>query len=191
MNEYREFWDVPVDQVPQKTGAGPVMDCSDIIDVLINLNVPLAGKKVADVGCGTGRMARLCDSDYIGWDIAPGMVKYAQGNGLSACLLDGPATLAAHVRLVGRWADIVLCLSVFTHLPRSERQNYLKIFARYTNELLVDILDGYEQGSIAVWFADRDDFEADLAAAGFTEFDSYKRGSPDGAGHLYYHARKP
>lgn len=190
MNAYRDFWDVPVEQVPAKTGAAPVMDCSDIQDVLTNLDVTLAGKQVVDVGCGTGRMGKLCDPGrYLGFDIAPGMVKHARLKHWPAFLLDGPAHLAT---VMPSGVDIILCLSVFTHLPRAERQAYLAAFAvNEVEELLVDILDGEEGGSIAVWFADRDDFEADLAAAGFTEFDSYKRGSPDGAGHLYYHARKP
>lgn len=184
MNPYRQFWDVPVDQVPDKTGAATVMDCSDIQDVLNQLGVDTHGR-VVDVGCGTGRMADLSGS-WVGFDVAPAMVEYARQHGRDARLTTGPDDLAS-----AGSADLVLCLSVFTHLPRTERQAYLARFSEIAPTVLVDILDGEEGGSIAVWFADRDCFEADLAAAGFTEFDSYKRGSPDGAGHLYYHAWKP
>ena len=158
------------------------MDCSDIQDVLTHLDVSLAGKSVVDVGCGTGRMAQLCDGEYQGFDVAPGMVEYATGHGVNASLIDSPADLT------GVTAGIYLCLSVFTHVPRELRQKFLTVFAANTSELLADILDGGEGGSIGAWYADETGFEADLSAAGFVEWRSYKRGSPDGAGHRYYHA---
>lgn len=180
---YRGFWDVPVEDVPYKTGAATVMDCSDIKKVLSALHVSLEGKSVVDVGCGTGRMAQLCDS-YLGFDVAPSMVAYAVKNHIPAVVIEGPDDLD------GKTADMYLCLSVFTHIPRELRREYLTAFAKNTDEVLVDILDGGEGGGIAAWYANSDDFEADLIDAGFLLFRSFKQGSPDGAGHRYYHARK-
>lgn len=179
MNTYREFWDVPVEQVPQKTGAATVMDCADIQDVLDNLRVSLDDKLVVDVGCGTGRLHRLC-GEYVGYDVAPNMVLYAAIGGLNVRLIDGPQDVHAK-------GDIVCCLSVFTHLPRDERRAYLEKFRTLAPTLLVDILpDGEESGGIPAWFTPSSSFERDLIAAGFENFDSYSRESPDAALHRYY-----
>lgn len=181
MNAYRDFWDVPVDDVPHKTGAAPVMDLSDIRDVLANLDLDLGSKVVYDVGCGTGRLAQVC-GEYVGFDVAPGMVEFADREGLDARLIEGPDDLSGH-------ADIVCCLSVFTHISREDRQRYLAAFRSIAPELLVDILPGDEGGYPGVWFADRQAFEEDLAAAGFPLVEAYSRDSLDGAGHRYYRAR--
>lgn len=185
MNAYREFWDVPDDEAPGKTGAASVMDCSDIREVLNHFGLNLHGRHVVDIGCGTGRIGDLCDpGHYLGVDVAPGMVTHTASRGYPAALIDGPESV--------RWtADLYLLLSVFTHVPRSVRRAYLTAIAPHTNELVADILPGEEGGSFAVWFANTNWFEKDLADAGFGNYDSYERVSPDGARHRYYHARKP
>jgi SAM-dependent methyltransferase len=180
VSDYATFWDVPIDEVPQKTGAATVMHLGDIRDVLTNFGLDLSELTVVDVGCGTGRLAQAC-GDYYGYDIAPGMVAYAQRVGVRAAPIDELAICPT--------ADIVCCLSVFTHISRADRQTYLERFAEIAPLVLVDILPGEEGGYPGVWFADPDDFEADLVTHGFGDFESYSRTSPDGAGHRYYLAR--
>lgn len=179
MNAYREFWDVPVDRVPQKTGAAPVMDCADIEDVLTNLGLSLRDKLVVDVGCGTGRLHRLC-GEYVGYDVAPNMVLYAAIEGLNVRMIDGP--LDVHAK-----GDVVCCLSVFTHLPPEDQRAYLERFRTLAPALLVDILpaDDYA-GGIPAWYTPPSSFETNLVAAGWGNFDSYDRVSPDGERHRYY-----
>lgn len=179
MTDYREFWEVPVDMVPYKTGAASVMDMSDVKDVLLQFGLDLSDKTVVDVGCGTGRLHQLCGT-YVGYDIAAGMVMHAKTYGLNVRMIDGPQDVAAK-------GDIVCCLSVFTHIPRPERVAYLNRFRTLAPELLVDILPAErETGGIPAWFTPSSSFETDLVAAGFENFDSYDRVSPDGAFHRYY-----
>lgn len=175
--DYAEFWNVEPHEAPHKTGAASVMDLADIREVLGHFDLDLSNKKVVDVGCGTGRLAQVC-GDYYGYDVAEGMVAYAKQNGVRAALI-------GDLEDCGN-ADIVCCLSVFTHIPRYDRQAYLARFAQIAPTVLVDILPGAEEGSIQAWYADRTGFERDLIDAGFGNFDSYGRFSPDGASHLYY-----
>jgi SAM-dependent methyltransferase len=179
---YRDFWTVPVDDVPAKTGAAGVMDCADIRDVLAHLDLDLSGKNVLDVGCGTGRLAQLC-GEYIGFDVSESMVAYAQTHGVDAYVLKDPGNL------VGSY-DIATCLSVFTHISGADRYRYLEEFRFLASELLVDILPGKDGGSIAAWYTDPAEFELDLHDTGFdTIVDTYQRVSADGHTHLYYHCR--
>lgn len=164
-----------------KTGAADVMDLRDIRPVLAHFAINLHNMKVADVGCGTGRLSQTC-RDYYGYDISPSMVAYAKQNGVRAALVGDLADLTG--------ADIVCCLSVFTHIHRADRQAYLARFRQLAPQLLVDILPGAEGGHPGVWYADRDNFEHDLESVGYTIVGSYPQTSPDGANHLYYHARQ-
>lgn len=179
---YAEYWDVPVEQVPEKTGAATVMGLEDIREVLDHFRLDLSDKRVADIGCGTGRLAQVC-GEYWGFDIAPGMVAYGQAAGLNVAPLEALASLAS--------VDVVCCLSVFTHITRADRQAYLARFARLAPMVLVDILPGADGGDVAATFSDPRLFESDLADAGFGDFDTYRRTSPDGALHSYYLAWRP
>lgn len=182
MSGYLAHWDVPADQAPHKTGAASVMDLSDIREVLDFLDLDLSNLSVIDVGCGTGRLAQACGV-YRGFDIAPGMVEYAQRSGVTAAVITGPCDLRDEPP-----ADIVTCLSVFTHISRLDRLDYLLRFANMANGLLVDILPGPEGGSIHAWYADTTTFEDDLRSHGYGESEHYERTSDDGALHRYYHA---
>lgn len=180
--DYRDFWTVPVEDVPAKTGADGVMDCADILDVLEHLDLTLGEKTVLDVGCGTGRLAQLCGT-YTGVDVSPSMVTYCQEHDVNARILTHPS------RLTGSY-DIVACLSVFTHISWGDRLAYLHRFRLVAPELLVDILPGDEGGSIAAWYADPAEFELDLHDAGFDDIvGTYERQSADGHSHLYYRCR--
>lgn len=173
---YREFWNCEVDEVPSKTGAAPVMDCSDIKDVLSALDITLTD--VLDVGCGTGRLRSLCKCFY-GVDVSPAMVHYCLREGIAARLINGPDELTGK----HEW---VTCLSVFTHLPRTERNAYLNAFRSIAPNLLVDILPGKEGGGLAAWHCDPDEFADDLARHDFLVCSTYQRVSLDGAMHLYH-----
>lgn len=188
---YRDFWSVPVEDVPQKTGAAGVMDCADIRDVLDQVGLDLSTKAVLDVGCGTGRVSQLCGS-WSGVDVSPSAVAYCLNSGLYAFVV------AAPIELVGRFAapfgtrpfDVIACLSVFTHISQDDRRAYLTVFRGLAPELLVDILPGSDGGSIAAWYAEPAEFELDLHDAGFDDIvSSYERTSADGHTHLYYRCR--
>lgn len=179
MNAYRDYW--TTDNVPALTGAVNANGVDDIREVLAALHIDLTDSKVVDVGCGTGRLAQLC-GEYVGLDIAPSQVVYANEQGLEAYVIDSPASLTEFESE----AAIVCCLSVFTHIPREERQAYLDRFGVLAGRLLVDILPGAEGGSIAAWYAQPSSFERDLLDAGYSNFDSYDRTSGDGHSHRYY-----
>lgn len=180
MSQYAAFWDVPADQVPAKTGAAGLLDLSDIREVLHALSIDLSELFVVDVGCGTGRLAQACDG-YVGYDIAPGMVAYAQAHGVNAQLLTPETELVP--------ADIVCCLSVFTHITRRDRDTYLRQFAACSPALLADILPaGRDDFSIQAAYSDPAEFEHDLREHGYTSFETYSRTAHTGYGHRYYHA---
>jgi SAM-dependent methyltransferase len=139
--------------------------------------------RVLDIGCGTGRLSMLC-SEYVGCDVAPAMVAFAAARGLDARVIDGAADLPD-----GPF-DTVACLSVFTHIARQDRQDYLAaIRERLTGEALVDILPGDEGGDIGRWTAHVGEFERDLADAGFAVLSVFEWRSRDSALHRYYRIR--
>lgn len=179
---YREFWTVPAEKVAEKTGAVNADGVSDLVEVLAALNADLSRQKVIDVGCGTGRLATLC-GEYVGLDVAPSQVEFARAAGLEAELIDGPGDLAGFESD----ADTVCCFSVFTHVPRSERQAYLREFRLLAARTVADVLPAEtDGGGISAWYADTSAFESDLVDAGFENFDSYDRTSGDGHLHRYY-----
>ena len=175
--ETRRYWNVRQDQVPQQTGVG--FSENDLERVAAKLKVDLSGS-VLDVGCGTGRHAPLCGS-YTGVDITPAMVEYARTHGADASLIDGPDDLT------GRY-DTIICLSVFTHIPRAQRQAYLAKFKQIATRVLVDIIPGEEGGVIGLWGADPDDFAADLKDAGFKVLGTCFL-IMSGSSHMYFHCR--
>lgn len=180
MTDAVAYWDAGIDAVPQMTGADQLLDAADMVAVCSRLGVELPLRDVLDVGCGTGRLAKLCEG-YIGADIAPSAVEYCRREGLSACAIEGPKDLPA-----GPF-EIIACLSVFTHISRVERQRYLAAFAERTNRLLIDIIPGKEGGDIALWRADPDEFVADLASAGFV-VEASTQGEGVSVSHAYYSA---
>lgn len=152
------------------------MDLRDMWPILEEFGITLG--KTLDVGCGTGRLAQIC-GEYQGVDISPSMVEYCKRAGIQAELIDGPFDLHGEYE----W---VTCLSVFTHIPRSERRHYLERFGNIAPNLLVDIIPGEEGGSIALWQADVETFEADLKEHGFKVLGVHECISPDGAFHRCY-----
>jgi len=176
---YRDFWTVPQEDVFYKTGAVNAVGVTDIQEVVDGLGLDLSTSDVIDVGCGTGRISALC-GEYRGYDIAPSQVEYARSTGLQAELIDGPESLQ------GLTAGIVLCLSVFTHISRGDRQAYLDVFRSIAPRLLVDILPGAEGGGIPAWYADVEQFEFDLRAAGYEIQSSFVR--YPGHHHRYFYA---
>lgn len=179
MNRYAEFWDIEVERVPMMTGARTVMDASDLKKILGRFNVDLRDKLVFDVGCGTGRLAQLCGS-YCGFDITPAMVEYTRQQGLSANTMDEFT--------IDLSADMICCFSVFTHIARRDRSEYLKKFIKIAPQVIVDIVPGEEHGDVAIWYADAENFEQDIKDAGFSSFTSFVFGRipEDGVDHRYY-----
>lgn len=165
MHEYTSYWDRGVKSVPQMTGAHHLLDARDLKTVfdVLGIPVPFTGHLV-DVGCGTGRMAKLCadKSKYWGFDIAPSAIEYCRNEGLSATLISGPSFQVSKV-------DLLTCISVFTHIDRPERIAYLNSFAVMSTKILVDIIPGDGSGNVQAWSANPDDMVADLLAAGFKQ----------------------
>lgn len=155
------------------------MDCSDLRDALNGLGVDLSKKRVADIGCGTGRLSQLC-REYVGWDISEGAVEYATSEGFDARLM-------RDIEDVEGEFDMACCMSVFTHIGRSSRQKYLAHLRGIATELVADILPGEESGSPAAWYANTAEFRSDLEGSGWTLQASYERISPDKALHLYHY----
>jgi SAM-dependent methyltransferase len=178
------YWDRGIDAVPFMTGAASVMDAADMVATCGRLGLELPLRDVLDVGCGTGRLAKICNG-YMGVDIAPSAVAYCRRAGVAASTITGPSDLAA----VGRFG-LITCLSVFTHIGREERRKYLAAFATMANRLLVDVIHGEEGGDITKWRADANGFMADLSAAGFV-LDAQTQGVGLSAEHTYYLVSRP
>lgn len=186
---YAAYWDRGVENVPVMTGAASVMGCDDLLEPLSMLSAfPLQGT-VLDVGCGTGRLSQLCVGVYIGADISKDALEYARRVfGVEAHLILGADDLGGIV--AGRAVDVVTCLSVFTHIPATERLRYLLAFRDLAPELLVDIIPGNGQGDVRLWTADPAEFERALNATGWCVLGKVWRTSPDGITHLYYHGKR-
>jgi SAM-dependent methyltransferase len=183
MNADVLYWDRGIDAVPVMTGAATVLDASEIAAVCGRLWLEFPLPNVLDVGCGTGRFAKLCNG-YVGVDIAPSAVAYCQREGLTASTISGPDDLPA-----GPFG-LIACLSVFTHINRDARRAYLRAFAERADRVLVDVIHGTEGGDVTMWRADLAGFRADIAEAGFRVHAS-TQGVGIGALHTYYSVRKP
>lgn len=175
-----DLWNEGIDEVPRMTGALQVMDGRDIVEVAQALKVPYPFGRVLDVGCGTGRASRHC-ADYTGVDIASDAVAYCQRDGLAVTPITGVRDLP-----IGLW-DLVLCLSVFTHIDRPERFDYLAAFSLRADRLLVDIMPGSGWGDWELWTAVPDEFEADLAENGYRVLAFTDDVRPDGLPRRYYY----
>lgn len=140
--------------------------------------------RVLDIGCGTGRMASLCD-DYTGVDITPSFVAYCQQQGLNVHLIESPTDLP-----VGPF-DRILMASVMTHMPHAERLAYLpEIRSRLDGEALIDILPGiHDAGNVGGWYCDPKTFRADVKAAGFRVVKTLRWTAHDAHEHLYFRVR--
>ncbi len=176
----REHWDhlARTSSVPYATGVGEEIWMGDIEDICEHIGWQWAGS-LLDVGCGTGRMARYVDT-YRGVDIAPAMVEYCRAAGLDVDLTDTPDDLPD-----GQWDQGTL-LSVMTHIDRDLRRAYLFALRPRVGELLVDILPGSNDGTFGRMTARQDEFESDIAEAGFTINATYDRTARSGARHFYY-----
>lgn len=196
MGDMRAFWDCNIEDVPRRTGAAGLEDCSDLIEVLDALNVGEIDQveRFADVGCGTGRACQLVNEDfYIGFDISLPMIEYAKRTytGGTFIVIDGPEDLAEWVNEF----EIVVAFSLFTHISADERRAYLSRFYEMSGELIVDILPAgsnerpVSESSFAAWFADTDEFEGDLGYAGYKVKSRYERKAHTGYLHRYYYAQ--
>ena len=212
MNQRAAYWNQGVAQVPTMTGAASLMDGSDICAHATALGFTLPFASVLDVGCGTGRLAQFvtCYPEsgrpkYIGCDIARDAVTYCRQLGLEAFEITGPSNLPQSLhpieldgvqcwwlfpgeeRRVFEW---ITCLSVFTHIPRSERKAYLREFTTRAPNLLVDIIPGDGSGDVAMWTADVPGFEADLDETGWRVMAQHDRPCPSGPTHRFYRCER-
>lgn len=159
---YAGYWDHGVDFVQRMTGAADsIMDGSDIRGVCADLGISLPCHNVLDVGCGTGRVASLCDV-YYGVDIAPSAVAYCTGRGVRAMLIGG-----AHDLPEGPF-DWVWACSMFTHIGRDEQRDYLAAFRSRAQRFLIDILPGDQGNGIERWGTDETQFVMDATEAGYS-----------------------
>jgi len=181
----RQYWQGLAERVgvPAATGAEGI-GLNDVTAWCEATGFRFEGR-VLDIGCGTGRLAALCE-DYTGVDIAPAMVAFARDAGRNVSLIAGPDGLPP-----GPF-DRVACLSVMTHIDRNERYAYLGAIASVLapgGEALIDILPGTDSGTLGCMSADPDGFVVDLMLAGdaglgiVKTFDWLAR---DGTTHRYY-----
>jgi SAM-dependent methyltransferase len=186
MHPLAPFWERGVGQVPTVTGAAALLDAHDVPELAGALGMALPLVRVLDVGCGTGRVARHC-AGYVGVDISRDAVAYCRGQGLDARVIDGPHDLPWPPTAPYGW---VLCLSVFTHMARAARRDYLQAFRDRAPRaaLLVDIIPGNGTGHVGLWTAARGGFVRDLARAGYRVAATTRRTSPEGVTHEYYRA---
>ncbi len=181
--DYRKWWDCNLDFVPYRTGAATIMDCSDLLHVWHELGVTIKGKRVLDVGCGTGRVGDHCDH-YHGLDVAPAMVAATRARGHKANLI---RVMEDVEKYKPYRPDIIICSSVFTHIPHDHQKRFLRSFHRVARECVVDIIPGDGTGEIAYWTAVVPDFEGLLVEEGWRTLGVYDNPSPDAVPHRYYH----
>ena len=182
------YWDRGVRNVPDMTGAKQLLDAQDLRHVAeaIGIDLPFRGT-VLDVGCGTGRASQLCEA-YVGADIAPSSVQYCKRRGLDARVVGESYDI---VRMLKAF-NTVLCISVFTHISREKRNEYLAVFAdvaatpRKGFRLLVDIIQGDGNGDVSLWTSVDEDFRIDLAANGFVVLGAADFRWTDGVLHRYF-----
>ena len=100
---------------------------------MILARAPAGPFTLLDVGCGSGRAAyALRDVErltYFGVDIMPDLIDYARKK---VARPDWRFETISDIALPAEdgWADMVLIMSVFTHLKPSETQRYLREVAR-------------------------------------------------------------
>lgn len=186
MNPAVAYWHRGMAEVEWVTGATEVMDGHDLRELAAAFDMPYPFGAVLDVGCGTGRAAGHCRS-YLGVDISPSCVEYCLMRGIAAQIIDGPQDLADMMP-----CDLILCLSVFTHIAREEQQAYLARFAEIAPEVIVDVIPGDGSGSVPLWTTDLSQFRADIARAGFVVSGQCDRLDPSiGVPHHYLYLSRP
>lgn len=186
-HEFAHYWDRGVANVPDMTGARQLLDAHDIPILAKRLGLALPFGNVLDVGCGTGRLAQHVNGRYIGVDIALAAVEYCEQHGRQAMLISGAQDLGDFGR-----HDLVVALSVFTHIDEAERAAYLAAFRLITQRILVDIIPGDGTGDVALWSAIPKTFEAQLAKYGWKIRASTEMAwGTDGITHRYYYAELP
>jgi SAM-dependent methyltransferase len=180
------YWNQGIHNVPVMTGASTLMDGADIREHAEKLGIELPFFSVLDIGCGTGRLVSFYQSSvmYVGVDIAADAVDYCRVHGIGARLITGPFDLP------DTWREWITCLSVFTHIHRDERIDYLKAFALRGGNLLVDIIPGDGSGDVVLWTADWELFQHDLTSAGWKMLAWYDRVAPTGPTHRYVRAER-
>lgn len=182
MHPYAAYWDRGERNVPDMTGARHLMDGRDLEAICAALDMPMPLPNVLDVGCGTGRLARLCEG-YHGVDITPAAVEYCTNRSISASLMEGPSDLPSGPF---QW---ITCISVFTHINQGDRLAFLMRFAQLAPNVLVDIIPGDGGGNVELWTATPASFESDAVRAGFTIAGVYTH-AWDMNTHQYYRLRR-
>ncbi len=178
---FASYWDRGVPSVPDMTGAKHLLHGRDLEAVCAGLGLTIPLGNVLDIGCGTGRLARLCGT-YTGADISPSMVEYCLQRHLNAHLI------STYDELPAGPFDLVTCISVCTHIDRPERQDLIAAIKARTDRVLIDIIPGDGSGAVNVWTAVSDVFYADLTAAGFTDI-NFLDYQWDEYTHRYFYAR--
>lgn len=181
------YWNpADVEAVPVVTGAASVMDCADLVNVCKGLGIRVPMPSVYDVGCGTGRWSKFC-RDYYGVDISEQAVAYARRAQVDADIIRSPRDISIlwSTRLSNR-PVVVTCFSVFTHIPRSLRLEYLAQFRHVALTALVDIIPGDGSGDVRLWTADPLEFVGDCDMCGWVATRTLAVNSPDGPIHQYY-----
>jgi len=93
---------------------------------------PLEGRRVMDLGCGTGRVTGFLagrGAHVVAMDNAPGMLAHcrARVNGAALSLVQGEA---ARLALRGASVDAAVCVGLLEHLPADIRRHALGELAR-------------------------------------------------------------
>jgi len=162
----------------------------------------LKGKKVIDVGCGTGRDAALfvCDGfDYIGIDASSGMLKEARDRveGAQFREMDFCKLNFAKEEFDGFWMSAAVL-----HVPKKDAEKFLKDIRKITkyNGIGFISLQGNKdkdeeikkENSIERYFAyyGKDEFVDLLRGAGFEIISSYAPKKEDNKNWLCYFVGK-
>lgn len=179
------FWNRGQRNVPATTGAARLLEAQDVPEIARALGLAVPFGRVLDVGCGTGRVSRHCQG-YMGVDIARDAVRYCLKRGLLAHTIDGPADLDAKGWVGDLSIDLILCMSVFTHIDEAERRAYLEAFAPLAHLAIVDTIPGAGNGDVGLWTCRQEWFEQAAAETGWTIKAQYDKPSPEGVPHRYH-----
>jgi SAM-dependent methyltransferase len=90
-------------------------------------------KVVLEPGCGPGLLAKYLDSSckYIGFDIDPTFVKYAQKKGLNVS--EGDATKAKAYKK----ADAIVMCDFFHHIGRKDEKKVLNLCKKHAKKIII------------------------------------------------------